>query len=139
MMVSTKGRYALRVMIDLAEHAQDGGDAAIPLGQIARRQEISQKYLESIAAMLSRGGLIVSTRGKDGGYRLARPVNAITAGEILRLTEGSLAPVACVENGCARAEICRTLPLWRQLDGVIDGYLDRITLDDVMHGRVEPK
>lgn len=139
MMVSTKGRYALRVMIDLAEHAQDDCDAAIPLGQIARRQEISQKYLESIAAMLSRGGLIVSTRGKDGGYRLARPANAITAGEILRLTEGSLAPVACVENGCARAKICRTLPLWRQLDGVIDGYLDRITLDDVMHGRVEPK
>ena len=135
MIVSTKGRYALRVMIDLAEHAQDGGDAAIPLGQIARRQEISQKYLESIVVLLSRAGLVDGVRGKGGGYRLTRTPAQYSVGEILRLTEGSLAPVTCLEgeeNTCPRAGHCHTLPMWEKLDSLINGYLDSVSLADLL-------
>ena len=96
MMVSTKGRYALRVMIDLAEHQKEG---FISLRDVAERQEISMKYMEAIVAVLNRAGLLESRRGKTGGYRLSRDPSEITAGEVLRLTEGSLAPVACMEKG----------------------------------------
>lgn len=132
MLVSTKGRYALRVMIDLAQR-QDGD--YIPLKEIAQRQEISEKYLEAIIKLLVRGGLVTGLRGKGGGYRLTRPPEAYTAGEVLRLTEGSLAPVACLGSDaapCARAAACLTLPVWQGLDRVIKQYLDGVTIADLL-------
>ena len=114
-MISTKGRYALRVMIDLAEH-QTG--EYIPLKAIAQRQGISEKYLESILKALVRENLLTGVRGKGGGYRLTRAPETYTVGEILRLTEGSLAPVACLEDraeSCCRMAECRTLPMWRKI------------------------
>lgn len=116
MMISSKGRYALRVMIDLAEHAEEG---YIPLQTIAARQGISEKYLESILAVLSKAKLLDAVRGKGGGYRLARPAAGYTAFEILSLTEGTLAPVTCLETGqqCENAKNCRTLPLWQGSTG----------------------
>ena len=115
MKISTKGRYALRLMIDLAQH-----DAAgyIPLRDISKRQEVSAKYLEQIVVQLSRAGLVTSTRGAQGGYQLARHPSEYTVGEILRITEGSLAPVACLAHDpveCPRAEDCITLGFWRGL------------------------
>ena len=134
MMISTKGRYALRVMIDLAEHADEGH---IPLQTIAKRQGISEKYLESILAVLSKAGLLDAVRGKGGGYRLSRPAKDYTAFEVLSLTEGTLAPVTCLEHGqrCDNAINCRTLPLWQGLDQVIAAYLCSYTLADL--ARVE--
>ena len=132
MMVSTKGRYALRVMIDLAEHQSDG---SIPLKQIAQRQGISEKYLESIVKVLVKDGIVVGTRGKGGGYRLVRPADKCSVGEVLRLTEGSLAPVACLEHGapdCPRMPDCRTVDLWRGLDAVVNEYLDNIMIGDLI-------
>ena len=132
MMVSTKGRYALRVMIDLAEHQAEG---YIPLKAIARRQDISEKYLESIVVLLSRAGLVDGVRGKGGGYRLTRTPDQYAVGEILRLTEGSLAPVACLEgeeNTCPRAGHCHTLPMWEKLDTIINDYLDSVSLADLL-------
>lgn len=136
MMVSTKGRYALRVMLDLCQHQKEG---YISLKTIGERQDISVKYLEMIVSILSKSGLVRSMRGKEGGYCLARRPAEYNVGEILTLTEGSLAPVACVECGgdvCQRAEICLTLPLWRRLDGLIDGYLKSVSLEDLLQGRV---
>ena len=132
MIVSTKGRYALRVMIDLAEHQTDG---YIPLKTIAQRQGISEKYLESIIKLLVKAKAVESLRGKGGGYRLTKKPEQYTVGSILRLTEESLAPVACLEPGasaCSRAAECRTLSLWQGLDQAINGYLDGITLGDLM-------
>ncbi len=133
MMVSTKGRYALRVMIDLAEHQSSG---YIPLKEIAERQGISEKYLENILKVLVRDGLLTGLRGKGGGYRLTRAPEDCSVGEILRLTEGSLAPVACLSEGphqnCERIADCRTLPMWRKLDDLINGYLDSVSLADLM-------
>ena len=132
MMVSTKGRYALRVMIDLAEH--NNGEYIV-LMDIAKRQETSEKYLEGILATLSKGGFVSALRGRGGGYKLARPAESYTVGSILKLMEGSLAPVACLENdgrGCERAAECRTLPLWTKLNGLIDGYLESVTLADLL-------
>ncbi len=132
MMVSTKGRYALRVMVDLAEH--NTGEC-IPLRDIAKRQDISQKYLESIMAVLARAGFVASLHGKGGGYRLARLPNEYTVGSVLKLTEGSLAPVACLaegRGGCERAPDCRTLSMWVGLDRLIDGYLEGIRISDLM-------
>ena len=132
MMVSTKGRYALRVMIDLAEHNQG---QYIPSRDIAGRQMISEKYLESILATLTRAGLLQGVRGKGGGYRLSRPPESYTVGSILRLTEGSLAPVACLEAGadaCPRTAVCRTLPMWQKLDALIEEFFDGITIADLM-------
>ncbi len=133
MMVSTKGRYALRVMIDLAEH-QSGGYT--PLKEIAARQDISEKYLENILKFLVRDGLLTGLRGKGGGYKLTRAPEDYSVGEILRLTEGSLAPVACLSadqhHGCDRIADCRTLPMWRKLDELINGYLDSVSLADLM-------
>ena len=132
MLVSTKGRYALRVMLELA---QSQPDAYMPLPLIAQRQGISEKYLESIIAILSRAGLVEGLRGKGGGYRLTRPTANYSVGEILRLTEGSLAPVTCLEgaeNPCPRAGECTTLPMWQKLDDLINTYLDSVSLSDLL-------
>lgn len=132
MLVSTKGRYALRVMLELAERPE--GEYAA-LATIAEDQGISEKYLESIISVLSRAGLVDALRGKGGGYRLNRPADAYSVGEILRLTEGTLAPVSCLEcspNKCDRAGACRTLPMWEKLDELINGYLDSVTLADLL-------
>ena len=131
MLVSTKGRYALRVMIDLAEHQTDG---RTPLKQIAARQGISEKYLENILAALVRNGMLSGMRGKGGGYCLTRPADQLTVGEILRMTEGSLSPVACLDGphrGCKRAATCRTIDMWTQLDTLISDYLNGITIADL--------
>ena len=132
MLVSTKGRYALRVMVDLAEHQAAG---RIPLKEIAARQGISEKYLENILATLVRANMLSGMRGKGGGYVLTRPPEQYTVGEILRLTEGGLAPVACLEqhpNACPRCGECATLPMWEGLEHVIRNYLDGITLQDLL-------
>ena len=133
MLISTKGRYALRVMIDLAEHQADG---FIPLKVIAQRQGISEKYLENIIKLLVKDKLLTGIRGKGGGYRLEKAPEDYTVGRILRITEDSMAPVACLEPGadvCTRAAECRTLPMWRGLDKLIRDYFVNITLADLMH------
>ena len=133
MLISTKGRYALRVMIDLAEHQADG---FIPLKVIADRQEISEKYLESIIKLLVKAKLLNGLRGKGGGYHLTKAPEQYPVGSILRRTEDSIAPVSCLEPdaaACPRAAECRTLSLWQGLDKVINDYLDNITLADLMH------
>ena len=132
MIVSTKGRYALRVMIDLAEqHTQD----RTPLKEIAERQNISQKYIEAIMTLLSKNGFVEAVHGKGGGYKLNKKPEEYKVGDILRLTEGSLTPVACLEKGaaeCPRKSECRTLPLWTRLDDLVENYLDSVTLADLM-------
>lgn len=133
MLISTRGRYALRVMIDLAEHQ---GEGFIPLKAIAQRQGISEKYLESIMKLLVKAKLLNGLRGKGGGYQLTKAPEQYTAGSILRMTEESMAPVSCLESdaeACLRAAECRTLPLWKGLDKVINDYLDNFTLADLMH------
>ena len=133
MLISTRGRYALRVMIDLAEHQ---GEGFIPLKAIAQRQGISEKYLESIMKLLVKAKLLNGLRGKGGGYQLTKAPEQYTAGSILRMTEESMAPVSCLESdaeACPRAAECRTLPLWKGLDNVINDYLDNFTLADLMH------
>jgi Rrf2 family protein len=137
MKVSTKGRYALRVMIDLAQHREAG---FVSLKEIAERQEISMKYLEMIVGILNRADFVQSLRGKSGGYKLARNPKDYTIGAILKLTEGSMAPVSCVECGtvtCERADDCITLPLWKGLDKVIDDYLESMTLEDLLERKEE--
>ena len=131
MLVSTKGRYALRVMVDLAEHQAAG---RIPLKEIAARQGISEKYLENILATLVRANMLSGMRGKGGGYVLTRPPEQYTVGEILRLTEGSLAPVACLscEEPCERADSCRTVGMWRRFEEITNEYFDGITVKDLM-------
>ncbi len=132
MLVSTRGRYALRVMIDLAEH-QSGG--YIPMKDVAQRQEISLKYLERILPALAKNGLIEGVQGKGGGYRLTRAPEEYRVGDILRLTEGDLAPVACLECGaelCDRAEKCRTRSMWTGFHDLINHYFDGITIADLM-------
>ena len=132
MKISTKGRYALRMMLDLAAHQ---GDGYVALKDIAQRQEISKKYLEQIVPMLGKSDILRTTRGYQGGYRLARAPKDYTVGEILRLTEGGLAHVACLEqhpNTCPRCGECATLPMWEGLERVIRSYLDGITLQDLL-------
>lgn len=132
MRISTKGRYALRLMLDLALH--DTGEN-IALKTIAKRQNISGKYLEQIIAILTKAGFVNSVRGSSGGYRLAKEPEEYTVGDILRLTEGSLAPVACVEDGvenCPKADNCVTLTLWRELNDAINGVVDHVTLADLV-------
>ena len=133
MLISTKGRYALRVMVDLAEH-NDG--EYIVLMEIAQRQGISEKYLEGILAVLSKAGFVQAQRGRGGGYRLARRPEEYTVGSILKLTEGgALSPVSCLETqhgSCSRAADCPTLPVWRELDRRVDEYLESVTLADLM-------
>ena len=134
MMGSTKGRYARTVMTDIAKPS-DGG--YISLSDIAERQKLSMKYLESIIAILNKGGMLESLRGKNGGYKLAREPKDYTVNEILLLTEGTLAPVNCImQDGvqCDKAATCSTLPLWAGLDKVIEDYLTKITLEDILTG-----
>lgn len=138
MKVSTRGRYALRVMIDLAQH-NDG--TYISLKDIAERQDISMKYLESIVALLNKEHYVDSLRGKNGGYKLNRPLEEYRVGDVLHLTEGSLAPVTCLEEGadhmnCKRASECITIPMWMELDTIINEYLDNVTLQDLLDGKV---
>ena len=132
MLISTKGRYALRVMIDLAEHQTDG---YLPLKEVAQRQGISEKYLETIIKLLVKANILSGLRGKGGGYKLTRAPEQYTVGSILRLTEDSLAPVSCLEPGaaaCPKAAECRTLNMWQGLDKVINEYLDNVTIADLM-------
>ncbi len=132
MKISTKGRYAVRMLLDLAEHQQDG---YVALKEIAKRQEISKKYLEQIVPILNKSGLLQTNRGSQGGYRLSKKPEQYTVGEILRLTEGSLAPVACLdqpENLCPRRSSCATLFVWQGLYRTIEEYLDGITLQDII-------
>lgn len=130
MKISTKGRYALRVMIDLA--VNDKGDY-VSLKDISNRQEVSLKYLEQIMAMLNKAGYVKSTRGNNGGYRLAKSPEEYKVGDILRKTEGDLAPIACV-NGeeCGKRENCKTFKFWQRLDNVINEYVDSKTLADLI-------
>lgn len=131
MLISTKGRYALRVMIDLAEHQTEG---YIPLKEVAQRQGISEKYLESIIKLLVKANLLSGLRGKGGGYKLTKSPDLYTVGSILRLTEDSLAPVACLEPGaagCDKMAECRTISMWKGLDKVINDYLNGITIADL--------
>lgn len=131
-MVSTRGRYALRVMIDLAEHSDDG---YIAMKTIAERQAVSLKYLEKILPLLVSEKMIEGICGKGGGYKLTKAPEEYRVGDILRLTEGNLAPVACLEcnaEPCSRSEQCRTLPMWKELDKRITDYLDSVRLSDLM-------
>ena len=132
MKISTKGRYAMRMMIDLAQHRADG---YIALKDIAVRQNISKKYLEQIVPLLNKAELLRTNRGYQGGYALSKDPESYTVGEILRVTEGSLAPVACLqyaENDCPRRSDCATLPIWEGLYKVVTDYLDGITLADII-------
>ncbi len=132
MKISTKGRYALRLLLDLAQNQNDG---FVALKDIADRQNISKKYLEQIVPILNRSDILKTNRGYQGGYRLAKDPSKYTIGMILRLTEGSLAPVACVEQDpveCDRCMDCLTLPLWQGLNKTINEYLDGITLQDLL-------
>lgn len=134
-MISTKARYALRVMIDLAQHREEG---YVPLKEIANRQEISEKYLEIILKMLVRGNVLQGLRGKGGGYMLTRQPKEYTVGEIIELTEGPLASVACLmpdAKSCPRKEECITLPLWKKYDALTHDFFYGITLDDLISGR----
>lgn len=138
MMISTRGRYALRVMIDLAEQKTEG---YVPLKEIAARQEISEKYLESILKLLVKGKILTGLRGKGGGYRLNRAPEEYTVAAILELTEESLAPVTCLAKDaepCSRAPICKTLDMWRGLDQLVRDYFERITLADLINGEASP-
>ena len=132
MMISTKGRYALRVMLDLAGQSQE---EYISLKAISDRQGISMKYLEAIVASLSKAGMLESQRGKSGGYRLNKPASDYKVGEVLRAAEGELTAVSCLETGkggCDRADECLTLPLWQKLDQIVGEYLDSVTLADLL-------
>ena len=132
MIVSTKGRYALRVMVCLALRANED---YIPLKEIAEAEGISQKYLESIMTTLSKADFVDAVHGKGGGYRLNRPAKAYTVGGILKLTEGSLAAVSCTSQGpaaCSRSECCQTKPMWDRLDKMIDDFFEGITLADLL-------
>ena len=133
MMISTKGRYALRLLIDIAENQ---GSGYIRLRDVARRQEISEKYLEIIVRALVQDGCLVGVRGKGGGYRLSRPAEEYNIRRVLEAAEGPLAPVVCLEDGqdCPRMSGCPTLPLWQGLDKVIGEYLDGFTLADLLSG-----
>lgn len=131
-MISTRGRYAVRILLDLAEHA-DG--ALIPMKEVAARQGISLKYIERIMPALRNSGLIESTHGIGGGYRLAKPPETVTLWEILSLAEGNLAPVACLETGaepCGRAPICKTLPVWQGYYALTKDYFSNLTLADLL-------
>lgn len=133
MVVSTRGRYALRVMIDLAENQKDG---YIPLKEIAERQDISQKYIESIMTILSKAKFVDAVHGKGGGYKLNRNPSDYKVKEILEITEGGLAPVACLEcnaEKCEKEQNCRTIPMWRELNNLINNYLGSVSIADLAH------
>ncbi len=130
MLISTRGRYALRVLLDLAEHKSDG---YVPMKAVAERQGLSLKYIQAIMPILSKNGLIEGVHGKGGGYRLSKPLSEYRVGDILRLTEGNLAPVTCLEcdaKPCMRADSCPTLPMWTEFHKIVNDYFNSITLDD---------
>ena len=129
MIVSTKGRYALRVMVGLA--MKDSGEY-VPLKEIAEEEDISQKYLESIMAILSKADFVDAVHGKGGGYRLNRPAETYTVGSILKLTEGNLAPVTCTSQGCSRPTCCKAMPMWERLEKMIDDFFEGITIADLL-------
>ena len=132
MKISTKGRYALRLMVDLAEHKDNG---FIALKDVAKRQNISKKYLEQIVPVLNGAGLLATNRGNRGGYKLAKEPKEYTVGDILRITEGSIAPVSCLDsevNLCERKNFCQTLYVWEGLYKVVNEYLDGITVQDIV-------
>lgn len=132
MIVSTKGRYALRVMVHFA---QRGGDEFVPLKEIAEAEDISQKYLESIMTTLSKAGFVDAVHGKGGGYRLNRKPEEYTVGSILKLTEGGLTAVSCTSQGasaCSRSQCCNALPMWQRLDKMIDDFFESITIADLL-------
>ena len=134
MNVTSKGRYALRVMVDLAQHTEDG---FVSLKTVAERQGISMKYLEMIVGNMKKAELVESTRGKEGGYRLCRDAAAYSVGEILHGIEDNLAPVSCIRDGsitCDHAELCLTIPMWKELDEITNKYLESITLADLLSG-----
>ena len=136
MMISTRGRYALRVLLDLAEQKNEG---YIPMKSVAERQELSLKYIERIMPVLSKNKLVEGIHGKGGGYKLSRTPKEYTVGEILRLTEGNLAPVSCLEcdaKVCKRADKCRTLPMWSKFHKISNDYFDSITLEDLLNNNV---
>ena len=132
MKISTKGRYALRMLIELAAHQEQG---FMSLKEISEHQNISKKYLEQIVPMLNKSGILRTNRGNKGGYMLAKPPRECTVGDVLRATEGSLAPVTCLEyevNDCPRAESCATLYVWQGLQKAVEGYLDSVTIQDIL-------
>ena len=134
MNITSKGRYALRVMLDLAQHPDEG---FVSLKTVAERQGISMKYLEMIVSSLKREDLLESTRGKEGGYRLSRRPADYSVGEILRCLEDNLAPVACIRDGeiqCDKASACVTIPMWKELDDITNAYLDGVSLQDLLTG-----
>ena len=134
MNITSKGRYALRVMLDLAQHPDDG---FVSLKTVAERQGISMKYLEAIVGNLKKAELLESTRGKEGGYRLSRDPADYTVEEILHAIEDNLAPVSCIKDGsiqCDRADACQTLPMWKELDEITNAYLNTVTLEDLLTG-----
>ena len=138
MNITTKGRYALRVMLDLAQHADAG---FVSLKVTAERQNVSLKYLEMIISHLKKAGLVESTRGKEGGYRLTRDPDSYTVLEILSCIEDNLAPVSCIQAGeihCDHAEACRTIPMWKELDEITNRYLSSVTLEDLLTGQKWP-
>lgn len=135
MKISTKGRYAVRMLLDMV---QQGSEGYVALKDIAQRQQISKKYLEQIAAQLTQAGVLVASRGQQGGYRLVGEAKDYSVADILRVTEGSLRPVACMDqspNCCERCSFCMTLPVWQGLDRAIARYLSSITLQDILDGR----
>ncbi|MBP0968497.1 MAG: Rrf2 family transcriptional regulator [Oscillospiraceae bacterium] len=132
MKISTKGRYALRMLIELAAHQEQG---FMSLKEISEHQNISKKYLEQIVPMLNKSGILRTNRGNKGGYMLAKPPRECTVGDVLRATEGSLAPVTCLEyevNDCPRAESCATLYVWQGLQKAVEDYLDSVTIQDIL-------
>ncbi len=138
MRVSTKGRYALRMLVDLAEYH---GEGFVALKDIAKRQGISKKYLEQIVPVLNKSKILQTNRGFQGGYRLAVPPNKITVGDVLRITEGSISPLACIDDNnyieCNRRDECATLFVWQGLKKAIDDYLDGITIQDIVDHKIE--
>ena len=131
MMISTRGRYALRVLVDLAEHS----GSLVPMKDVAARQGISKKYMEQIMALLVKDGYVEGVHGKGGGYKLTRSPSEYTAGEILRAAEGDLAPVACLScnaEECPRKKDCKTLPLWEKFNDMTNEYFDSVTLESML-------
>lgn len=135
-MISTKGRYAVRFMIDLAEQP---ADVPVPLEDVARRQAISKKYLETIVSFLVKAKLVKGSSGKGGGYRLIRKPAEYTVGEILKITEGTLATVACLDEEaevCPREDFCKTLPMWKKYDAMVHDFFYGITIEDLVNGNI---
>lgn len=132
MKISTKGRYALRLLVDLAENQ---GDGFVSLKDVSERQGLSRKYLEQIVPLLIKADFLKTSRGFQGGYRLEISPADLTVGQVLRVTEGSISPVACLDHSpivCDRKDYCKTLPLWEELQHLIDGYLDSVTLENIL-------